>query len=131
MYTFFTGETSAGKSSFLNLLLGEDILPVHHNPCTSVITKISYGAKRQARIIHMDGTTEDIEGIHKGELKERLWNKIYETDLDSREKKSPTSEVQLSLPISLLKVCGKKKITNKCRLMYSSQIKVGFNPQLI
>lgn len=98
-----SGETSAGKSSFLNLLLGEDILPVHHNPCTSVITKISYGAKRQARIIHMDGTTEDIEGIHKGELKERLWNKIYETDLDSREKKSPTSEVQLSLPISLLK----------------------------
>lgn len=103
--SFFTGETSAGKSSFLNLLLGEDILPVHHNPCTSVITKIFYGARRQARIIHMDGTTEDIEGIHKGELKERLWNKIYETNLDSREKKSPTSEVQLSLPISLLKVC--------------------------
>lgn len=79
----------------------------------------------------MDGATEDIEGIHKGELKERLWNKIYETDLDSREKKSPTSEVQLSLPISLLKVCGKKMIINKCRLMYSSQIKGGFNPQLI
>lgn len=71
----------------------------------------------------MDGTTEDIEGIHKGELKERLWNKIYETDLDSREKRSPTSEVQLSLPISLLKVCEgndqlsiNKFVTNKSRL---------------
>lgn len=71
----------------------------------------------------MDGTTEDIEGIHKGELKERLWNKIYETDLDSRERRSPTSEVQLSLPISLLKVCEgndqlsiNKFVTNKSRL---------------
>lgn len=71
----------------------------------------------------MDGTTEDIEGIHKGELKERLWNKIYETDLDSREKKSPTSEVQLSLPISLLKVCEENDYYY-CWLINSSQIKV-------
>lgn len=104
-FTFdFSGETGAGKSSFLNLLFGEDILPVHHNPCTSVITKISYGPKRQASILHMDGTTEDIEDIHKGEMKDKLWSKIYETDLDCREKRSRVSEIRLSLPMEILKV---------------------------
>lgn len=100
----FSGETSAGKSSFLNLLFGEDILPVHHNPCTSVITKISHGAKRRASILHMDGTTEDIEDIHKGEMKDKLWSKIYETDIDNRERRSHVSEVRLSLPMEILKV---------------------------
>lgn len=41
----------------------------------------------------MDGIIEDIEGIYKGELKERLWNKIYEMDFDNWEKKLLISEV--------------------------------------
>ncbi|XP_061187110.1 uncharacterized protein LOC133195272 [Saccostrea echinata] len=98
-----SGETCAGKSSFLNLLLGEDILPVHHNPCNAVITKISYGVNRSARIVHMNGETEEIEDIHKREKKEMLWNKIFEKDLDKREKAPRISEVQLSLPITILR----------------------------
>lgn len=111
MYLMFIlspeGETSAGKSSFLNLLFGEDILPVHHNPCTSVITKISYGVNRRARIVHMNGDTEEIENIHQGEMKDKLWDRIFVTDVTRRESVSRISEVQLSLPMEILKVYSK------------------------
>lgn len=43
------GDFSVGKSSFVNAILGDNILPVSANPCTAVITKIKYG--RQPRVV--------------------------------------------------------------------------------
>ncbi|KAI8483915.1 hypothetical protein Bbelb_383050 [Branchiostoma belcheri] len=37
------GETSSGKSSLLNLLLGQDILPVSHLACTSTLCFVRHG----------------------------------------------------------------------------------------
>lgn len=71
----------------------------------------------------MDGIIEDIEGIYKGELKERLWNKIYEMDFDSWEKKLLISEVQFFFLISLFKVCEENDYYY-CWLINLLQIKV-------
>ncbi len=38
----FIGPFSSGKSSFVNALLGEDILPTANTPCTAVVTEISF-----------------------------------------------------------------------------------------
>ncbi|XP_078703852.1 uncharacterized protein LOC144928941 [Branchiostoma floridae x Branchiostoma belcheri] len=46
------GETSAGKSRFLNLLLGVDILPVAHMGSTSTICEVKYGETRRA-VVHL------------------------------------------------------------------------------
>ena len=40
------GEVKAGKSSFINALLGENICAVHARPCTAVIEKLDYGPQR-------------------------------------------------------------------------------------
>lgn len=40
------GEVKAGKSSFINALLGENICAVHARPCTAVIEKLDYGKER-------------------------------------------------------------------------------------
>ncbi|EDV26688.1 uncharacterized protein TRIADDRAFT_54951 [Trichoplax adhaerens] len=45
------GETSAGKSSFLNYLLGIDILSVHTLSCTNKICELTYGKEPQIKII--------------------------------------------------------------------------------
>ena len=37
------GETSAGKSSVINLILGEDLLPSAHLSTTSTICELKYG----------------------------------------------------------------------------------------
>lgn len=44
------GRVSAGKSSFLNALLGMDLLPVGVNPITAVPTRIRYGPRVEARV---------------------------------------------------------------------------------
>jgi GTP-binding protein EngB required for normal cell division len=44
------GRVSAGKSSFLNALLGIDLLPVGANPITAVPTRIQYGPQVEAQV---------------------------------------------------------------------------------
>jgi ribosome biogenesis GTPase A len=44
------GRLKAGKSSFLNQLLGRTILPVGVVPVTSVVTEIGYGPEDSARV---------------------------------------------------------------------------------
>jgi len=44
------GKFSTGKSSLINALLGEDVLPDSLDPCTAFINEIVYGEKPQATI---------------------------------------------------------------------------------
>ncbi|MCI9539698.1 MAG: hypothetical protein HFG39_01380 [Lachnospiraceae bacterium] len=43
-----TGTFKNGKSTFINALLGEEILPAYALPCTAVINELKYGEKKQA-----------------------------------------------------------------------------------
>lgn len=44
------GETGCGKSSLINLLLGERLLPEADHPCTAVICTVRHGEERQVRL---------------------------------------------------------------------------------
>ncbi|MGA2588824.1 MAG: dynamin family protein [Bryobacteraceae bacterium] len=54
------GRFKAGKSSFLNHLLGGPYLPVGVIPVTSVITQIEFGPRERAEVRFLDGHTEPI-----------------------------------------------------------------------
>lgn len=54
------GQFKAGKSSFLNSLIGKDVLPVGVIPVTTVITRLQYGEKERAVIHYYDGKEEEI-----------------------------------------------------------------------
>jgi GTP-binding protein EngB required for normal cell division len=54
------GQFKAGKSSFLNCLVGENILPVGAVPVTTVITRLQFGEKERARIHHFDGSIQEV-----------------------------------------------------------------------
>jgi GTP-binding protein EngB required for normal cell division len=55
------GRFKAGKSSFLNHLLGRPLLPVGVIPVTSAVTEIQYGPEERAQIRFLDGRTETAE----------------------------------------------------------------------
>jgi len=59
------GRFKAGKSSFLNHFLGNDVLPVGVVPVTAVVTEILYGPRKQARVHHRNGACVEValEGI--------------------------------------------------------------------
>ncbi|OPY88787.1 MAG: Isoniazid-induced protein IniA [Syntrophus sp. PtaU1.Bin208] len=50
------GQFKAGKSSFLNSLLGKPLLPVGAIPVTTAITRLQYGEKERVMIRHFDGS---------------------------------------------------------------------------
>jgi GTPase SAR1 family protein len=54
------GEFKRGKTTFVNALLGAEMLPAAVVPLTSVITTVSWGEEVRARVSFEDGREEDI-----------------------------------------------------------------------
>ena len=44
------GTFKNGKSTFINALLGEEILPAYALPCTAVINEVKYGDEKKAKL---------------------------------------------------------------------------------
>lgn len=61
------GQFSSGKSTFLNALLGQDILPTGITPITSKVCKICYGEDYILEILYKDGKKilQNVEFLHK------------------------------------------------------------------
>lgn len=49
------GDMKRGKSTFLNALIGERLLPSDVNPCTAVLTVLRYGAQKTVTVHFNDG----------------------------------------------------------------------------
>jgi len=55
------GQFKAGKSSFINSLVGKAVLPVGVIPVTTVITRLHYGEKEKAVVRYFDGKVAEID----------------------------------------------------------------------
>jgi len=60
-YLACIGQFKRGKSTLINALVGEGILPVGFVPVTAVPTVIRYGAHKKARIQFRDGAWQEID----------------------------------------------------------------------
>jgi replication fork clamp-binding protein CrfC len=49
------GDMKRGKSTFLNALIGENLLPSDVNPCTAVLTVLRYGSEKKVTVHFNDG----------------------------------------------------------------------------
>jgi len=54
------GQFKRGKTTLINALIGEDLLPTAVVPLTSIITMLKYGEQRSARVCFLDGSLQDI-----------------------------------------------------------------------
>ncbi|OWF42782.1 uncharacterized protein LOC110460608 [Mizuhopecten yessoensis] len=101
------GETSAGKSTLINLLLGSDILPTSMQSCTSVITKISYGSSLGAEIVYKNGKVRRFFDLTQESLEKEVWPIIFVRDDKSRQRETETDvlHVKFEVPACILK-CG-------------------------
>src|SRR6476646_363732 len=50
------GDMKRGKSTLLNALIGENLLPSDVNPCTAILTVLRYGAEKKVTVHFNDGT---------------------------------------------------------------------------
>lgn len=54
------GQFKAGKSSLLNALVGEPLLPTGVIPVTSVVTRLSPGPRKRTHVTYLNGATEEV-----------------------------------------------------------------------
>jgi tRNA U34 5-carboxymethylaminomethyl modifying GTPase MnmE/TrmE len=54
------GAFKRGKTTFVNALLGAEMLPASVVPLTSIVTAVTYGDEIRARIEYLDGREEDV-----------------------------------------------------------------------
>jgi signal recognition particle receptor subunit beta len=55
------GQFKSGKSSLLNAILGESILPVGVLPVTAVVTRVTGASDQLIRVTYFDGTVEEFD----------------------------------------------------------------------
>jgi GTP-binding protein EngB required for normal cell division len=60
------GRFKAGKSSFLNDFIGQNVLPAGVIPVTAAVTEIVYGASERAIVHHADGSRREVPLDHIG-----------------------------------------------------------------
>ncbi len=54
------GQFKSGKSSFLNALIGRDVMPVDVLPATAVITRIIHGPKDRVLVRRLSGAADEV-----------------------------------------------------------------------
>jgi hypothetical protein len=113
-WTFVLGQSSSGKSSLLNLILGEELLPHHVLNATSTICELKYG-KVQKLVVHykydkdqkVKTPSATIELKTKEQCgytyQQQIASFVY-LDQKDREKGSDYDKVELFWPHELLQV---------------------------
>ncbi len=86
------GEFKRGKSTFLNALIGREVLPTAVVPLTSVVSIVQYGETDQAFVNYLDGRHQAIE------LTE-IWDYITETGNPKNKKGVARLEISLNSPL--------------------------------
>ena len=61
------GEFNHGKTTFVNRLLGKEVLPVGITPTTAALTHVIYGAKPAARVVLEGGGEEKLDPAKLGD----------------------------------------------------------------
>ncbi len=77
------GQFKAGKSSFVNSLIGQDVLPVGVIPVTTVISRLQFGEQQRATVSFFDGTRKEIP--------------IAELDEYTAEAKNPSNQKSVEM----------------------------------
>lgn len=88
------GEFKRGKSTFINALLGGNLLPTAIVPLTAIPTVIQYGEQLGAAVIHLDGTRKTIPVSQIAD---------YVTEKGNPKNVKRLREVQISHPSEFLK----------------------------
>lgn len=100
------GEFKRGKSTLINALLGENILPTRVAPCTALITEIRYDEEKYALLHPHDATGKPTKiGIDEIEkyVTIDLSSDDITTDATTTTPQSPYSRLEIRYPLELSK----------------------------
>lgn len=106
-WMFVAGETSSGKSTIINLIVGENIVPIKIQASTRKVCRIKYSEKLQVSTLNAEGIIiKDMFFENTQEMKTFLLTTIESTD-------KSVQIVDVWYPVKLLKVSS---VTSESRV---------------
>lgn len=96
------GEFKRGKSTFINALLGDEILPADIEPCSATLNRVTYGLKPSARVVfraEVPGREERVEAIPI----ERLADYVTKLTPESETMSALVKEAVIAYPVPFCK----------------------------
>lgn len=101
LYFHVLGESVAGKSTFINLLVGVDILPTSQLSCTATFCELRYSNSKYAVCYVKDGRQRKIDLSHPEGIEELKQEMSYITDdVDDNE----NEKILVFWPFDILEV---------------------------
>jgi len=96
------GQVKRGKSTLLNALLGEDVLPTGVVPLTAIPTFIQYGPERLLRVRYLDRRPDT---VMKGETLKWLQTQLsgFVSEDNNPENEKGVREVEITHPAAILR----------------------------
>ncbi|MBW2023355.1 MAG: dynamin family protein, partial [Deltaproteobacteria bacterium] len=88
------GQFKRGKSTFINSILGDKVLPTSVVPLTSIVTLLKYGNSEQIEVVFNDGTRKN---IGRDQLPE------FVTEKGNPKNEKNVKQVEISYPSQYLK----------------------------
>ena len=70
------GEFKNGKSTFINSLMGEKVLPAYSTPCTAVINEVVYGKDKKAVLYFKNPLPEEMSPDIVSAAIWKLYNRV-------------------------------------------------------
>ena len=93
-YLVVLGQFKRGKSTFINSLIGDTLLPTAIVPLTSIVTVLKYGDQQKIEVIFKDGTRREITRDGLAE---------YVTEKGNPKNVKQVDRVEISYPSDYLK----------------------------
>lgn len=110
LYEYISGETSAGKSTLINKLLGKQLFKGRNNESTSTICKLRNSDKIRVKTTNMKGEQQETDLTDKCNLETKEGVKMLRdflkdlTDLTTSQKSVTFKSVEVELTFPLLEV---------------------------
>lgn len=105
---FVMGEFKRGKSTFINAMLGQEVLPAYATPCTAIINEVKWGEPSRA-LLHWitppRGANGKVLEVPVDQLEEYVVIKVNESNTFSNDGRpvyeSPYEKVELFWPLDI------------------------------
>jgi GTPase SAR1 family protein len=105
---FVMGEFKRGKSTFINSMLGQEVLPAYATPCTAIINEVKWGDKPQAKL-HLisppKGSMDNTKEIPVDQLEDYVVIQVNQSNAYSDDGRpvyeSPYEKVELFWPLDI------------------------------
>ncbi len=96
------GEFKRGKSTFINAMLGAEVLPAYAKPCTAIINEVKWGDPKRALLHYTNSTDNGVKPAKEIPI-DKIEEYVVIKDNVGEIKENPYEKLELFWPLDICK----------------------------